>query len=50
VIAHLRARKFFCDNRACERRIFCERFAPAVAPYARMTARLHTTTQPSQRR
>lgn len=39
VIARLQARKFFCDNRACERRISCERFAPAIAPYARRTAR-----------
>lgn len=36
------ARKFFCENKACERRIFCERL-PDVAAYARETGRLEHT-------
>ena len=36
------ARKFFCENKACERRIFCERL-PDVAAYARKTGRLEHT-------
>lgn len=32
--------KFFCDNPACERRIFTERFPAVAAPWARKTARL----------
>ncbi len=33
----LRVRRFFCDNPECRRRIFTERLAPAIAPYARRT-------------
>jgi hypothetical protein len=33
------ARKFFCENKGCERRIFCERL-PDVAAHARKTGRL----------
>lgn len=36
------ARKFFCENEGCERRIFCERL-PDVAAYARKTERLEET-------
>jgi transposase len=36
----LSVRKFFCDNRECERRIFAERFPAVAARYARKTARL----------
>ena len=35
----VRARKFFCDERSCERAIFCERL-PEIAAYARKTSRL----------
>ena len=35
----VRARRFLCLNRRCERAIFCERL-PEVAPYARKTDRL----------
>lgn len=37
---HLLVRKFFCDNSACERRIFTERLPDLVAPSARRTLRL----------
>src|SRR5690242_1804631 len=35
----LTVRKFFCDEATCPRKIFAERLAPFVAPWARMTAR-----------
>lgn len=35
----VRARRFFCDEASCERRIFCERL-PEVAARARKTGRL----------
>src|SRR5215213_7141922 len=35
----VRARRFFCDEGSCERRIFCERL-PDVAAHARKTRRL----------
>ena len=35
----VRARRFFCDESSCERRIFCERL-PDVAARARKTGRL----------
>lgn len=38
----LRVRRFFCDNPNCSRRIFVERLAPAIAPYARRTRRLES--------
>jgi len=37
---HLRSRKFFCDNLACERIIFTEPLPELVARYARKTLRL----------
>ncbi len=37
---HLRSRKFFCDNPACERVIFTEPLPELVARYARKTLRL----------
>ncbi len=36
----VRVRRFFCDAGQCPRKIFAERWAPAVLPYARRTARL----------
>lgn len=36
----LRARRFFCDASACRRRVFTERFAGVVIPYARRMSRL----------
>jgi transposase len=36
----LHARRFFCDNGECERRIFTERIPTVAAPYARRTNRL----------
>jgi transposase len=40
VLLHLHVRKFFCANSRCIRRIFTERLAPLVAPWARRTQRL----------
>ena len=40
VVLHLQVRKFFCANGRCTRRIFTERLAPFVAPWARRTPRL----------
>jgi transposase len=37
----LSARKFFCLNPDCRRRIFCERLPGLAAPYARKTLRLN---------
>lgn len=37
---HLHVRKFFCLNPNCKRRIFTERLAQLVAPWARKTLRL----------
>ena len=39
VTLEVRARRFFCDEPSCERRIFCERL-PEVAARARKTGRL----------
>jgi transposase len=36
----LRVRKWFCRNRACQRRIFTERLPTVAAPWARRTLRL----------
>jgi transposase len=40
VVRHLQVRKFFCTHGRCPRRIFPERLAPLVAPWARRTQRL----------
>jgi transposase len=40
VVLQLHVRKFFCANGRCTRRIFTERLAPLVAPWARQTQRL----------
>ena len=40
VMVQLKVRKFFCDTRGCERRIFTERLPEWVAPWARRTNRL----------
>ena len=40
VVVVLEARKFFCDDPGCPRRIFCERFPDVVEAYARRTRRL----------
>ena len=42
VVLHLQVRKFFCANGRCTRRIFTERLAPLMAPWARRTQRLAT--------
>jgi transposase len=39
VTLKIRARRFFCDDRSCKRKIFCERL-PDVAARARKTSRL----------
>jgi hypothetical protein len=39
VVFRVRARRFFCDEASCQRRIFCERL-PEVAAHARKTDRL----------
>jgi hypothetical protein len=39
IVLHLQVRKFFCANGRCTRRIFAERLAPLVAPWARRTQR-----------
>lgn len=36
----LTVRKFFCDTPECARKIFTERLAPFIEPWARMTTRL----------
>ena len=40
VCLQLRVRKWFCRNRACQRRIFTERLPTIAAPWARRTLRL----------
>jgi transposase len=40
VVLHLQVRKFFCPKGRGRRRIFTERLAPLVAPWARRTQRL----------
>lgn len=42
VTLKVRARRFFCDDPSCERKIFCERL-PDVAARARKTGRLEET-------
>jgi transposase len=41
----LQVRKFFCDGTTCARKIFVERIAPFVGPWARVTARLYQIVQ-----
>jgi len=41
----LTARKFFCDNENCIRKLFTERFKEGLAPYARRTNRLKNLLQ-----
>src|SRR5436309_7814598 len=36
----LHVRKYFCDERTCVRKIFTERLAPFIHPWARVTTRL----------
>lgn len=45
VQATLWVRRFFCHNANCQRKIFCERLSPAIAPYARRTHRLYRQLQ-----
>jgi transposase len=40
VSVHLRVRRFFCEEVACQRAIFAERLPGVAAPYARRTERL----------
>ena len=42
---HLHARKFFCDNAACPRKVFTERLPNLLAPSARRTTRLSQQQQ-----
>ncbi len=41
----LQVRKFFCDVKACARKIFVERLAPFVEPLARVTTRLSESVE-----
>lgn len=41
----LNVRRFFCDNSACEQRIFTERLPELVVPHARRTQRVVTLMQ-----
>jgi len=41
----LRVRKFRCDTTDCPRRVFAERLAPFIEPWARMTTRLRRTIE-----
>nr|WP_199326374.1 MULTISPECIES: ISL3 family transposase [unclassified Leptolyngbya] len=41
VVMQFAVRKFFCDNSACQRRIFSERLHEIAAPWARRTRRLN---------
>lgn len=36
----LHVRKFFCEEKTCPRKIFTERLAPFIRPWARATTRL----------
>jgi transposase len=45
VVLAVRARRFFCDEPSCERKIFCERL-PEVATRARKTLRLEEALFP----
>jgi transposase len=38
-------RKFFCDESTCQRKIFAERLAPFIQPWARVTTRLCEAAQ-----
>jgi hypothetical protein len=39
----VQVRRFYCRNPACQHRIFTERFAEELKPYARRTVRLQAT-------
>jgi len=41
----VQVRKFFCDGTGCARKIFAERIAPFVEPWARVTTRLSESVQ-----
>ncbi len=41
----LQVRKFFCEVSTCVRKIFAERLAPFVEPWARVTTRLYQSVQ-----
>src|SRR5215831_8142861 len=41
----LRVRKFRCETTECPRRVFAERLAPFIEPWARMTTRLSQTIE-----
>jgi len=41
----VQVRKFFCEVTTCARKIFVERMAPFVEPWARVTVRLHQMVQ-----
>ncbi len=42
VSVHLRVRRFFCEEVACQRAIFAERLPGVAAPYTRRTERLNS--------
>jgi transposase len=37
IILHLHVRKFYCDHRKCQRRIFTERLPQVTSPHCRFT-------------
>ena len=41
----VQVRRFFCTVTTCARKIFVERIAPFIEPWARVTARLHQMVQ-----
>ena len=41
----LQVRRFFCTVTTCARKIFVERIAPFIEPWARVTVRLHQIVQ-----
>ncbi len=41
----LQVRKFFCQVATCARKIFVERIAPFIEPWAHVTTRLHRMVQ-----
>jgi transposase len=45
IVLHLRVKRFFCRNDACQKRTFAEQFPGLVARYARRTERVITRQQ-----
>ncbi|MDO1450543.1 transposase family protein [Rhodocytophaga aerolata] len=40
VIMELNVRRFYCEAKDCQRKVFCERLHPAITAYARRSTRL----------